>query len=367
MAALALFVLIGGAVWSLQLAYAGGHHYAAGSSLRSDAHGARALYLLLRESGHEVTRATRPRPPAGALLFSLEPLPADRDQELLNWVQEGGTLVLAAREIGSDKARGQDIGERLGLRLVAQAASAAPPGDSPWRDLAAFANETASQHFQPRSGSQVMLGSSAMPVALDLPYGQGHVIALADSTWLENARLDLAQHLELALRLVGPAGRAIAFDEYRHGLREQAGLAYVLARYGLVPASVAALLFLGLLVWRTTPAEAALEVPAEDAGEVRDSLVDARSGLYARSLPVSAAQRLIWRDLQQRLSAFVNAPALLPWTELERRLAVRRPSLAGQLRELRSEFGRFESTRPTGLQAVLPLARRVALFLKELR
>ncbi len=96
LAFLPLALLSAGAGWILVSSHARGNSAPAGSSLRSDADGTRALFLLLEETGHRVSRLTRPAPPKGALLLCVEPAssPPALDARLLAWLQEGGTLVL---------------------------------------------------------------------------------------------------------------------------------------------------------------------------------------------------------------------------------------------------------------------------------
>jgi hypothetical protein len=346
--ALAVAVLVGGTAWTLVVAYERGKQTAAGSTHRSDASGARALFLLLEEMGHRPVRWTRPQPPRGALLVSVEPESAsdERENDLLTWVHEGGTLVIAAGPATGDEA------SRLPWSLGLTAAER--PGGPRWWSR------------RPPS-ARVLRGTEAEPVVVDYHHGLGRVIALAEPRWLENAGLSQEDHLDLALEAVLGPGLPIHFDEYRHGLRERPGLAYVLHRYGLLPAAFAGLCFLGLVVWRTTPAAA--ERPAEEEawGAVRDSLVEARAHLYARSLRPRDAAGLLERELRRELSSFLGSGALLPWKEVQRRVQERRPARAATLRSLASELSALRSKPPAQLAELVPVSRRVADFLKELR
>jgi hypothetical protein len=98
LAFLPLALLAAGAGWVLVSSHQRGISAPVGSSLRSDAEGTRALFLLLEETGHRISRLTRPVPPEGAILLCVEPAPSPPglDARLLDWLQEGGTLVLAA-------------------------------------------------------------------------------------------------------------------------------------------------------------------------------------------------------------------------------------------------------------------------------
>jgi hypothetical protein len=345
---LAVALLLGGTAWSLVLAYERGRQVSPGSTHRSDATGARALFVLLEVMGHRPVRWTRPLPPRHAVLVSLEPeeAPAERDRELVEWVHEGGALVLAAGPPG--KGSDPSLAWLLGL--------------------AASRDDTGARWWSRRPpGAQVVRGPAEQPRVVEFRHGQGRVVALADASWLENAGLSQEDHLDLALSLLLGPQRPIHFDEYRHGLREQPGLAYVLHRYGLLPAAFAGLAFLGVLVWRTTPPEAERPSEEEAWGAVRDSLVEARANLYARSLRPRDAVALLERDLRRRLSSFLGSSALLAWRDVQRRLEDRRPAEARRLRSLLADLQGMKIKPPLLLSDVVPVSRRAAAFMKELR
>jgi hypothetical protein len=198
------------------------------------------------------------------------------------------------------------------------------------------------------------------------PYGRGRVFALAEPGWLENADLAKPGHLALALRLLAASGKPICFDEFRHGLEEQPGLAYVLSRYGLVPAACAGLLFLGLLVWRASPAEAERPVEGRASGEVRDSLLEIRSGLYTSALKPSDALTLLTEDLRQGMSAALGEGRALGWTDLKARVAHRRPALLPRMEALLRGLERYRLRPPAKTSELLPFSRDLATFLKEI-
>jgi len=387
-------ILVGAAAWTVGLSYQRGTRFAPGSSYRSDADGVRALFLLLEETGHRPARLVQPSPPPGALLVMVEPrlVSPDRDRQVVEWIEAGGHLLLAVprrpdepspspapspsssrRPSGKPSPAEEEarpavpLAERLGLRAErAEAALEAPEG-SPLASVRELEGETAAQRFAvwPR-GARVLAGSGAAPVLVELAVGRGTVTALADPALLENAGIARTARLELALALLLGPGRPVVFDELAHGVAESPGLAYVLARYGLLPAAFAALLFLALLAWRTSPAEAPPSAEGAE-GEVRDSLVDARAALYARTLRPRDALRLLERDLRHPLSRRLGSRRPLPWRELERRLRERHPALAPRLREALEELGRFKTRPPRSLADLVPFARRLTGLIQEVR
>ncbi len=383
----------------LLLAYERGQAYGPGSSQRSDADGLRALYLLLEEGGERPRRLHRPAPTqARALLVCVRPQLAEGDDQLVEWVQQGGVLLLAEElpapvpspspspsaqpspspSPGSTRKRSQAHAEphepaplrhALGLQLQRGPAPASLPAESRLgAALPGWPADEAARHYwagRPKQ-AQVLLGSEQRPVLVEWRLGAGRVLALSDAAWLGNAGLPRGQRLALALALLREPGLPVWFDEYRHGLVEEPGLAYVLARYGLLPTAFALLALLALLAWHTTPAEAPAAPGGVERAPVRDSLVEARAGLYAQTLKGREALRLIEHDLHQGLVRALGGRPL-SWDEAARRLEARRPALGRRLAGLRREIEGERRGAPTPLPVLLPLARRVAQFLQEVR
>lgn len=382
----------------LLLAYERGRAYGPGSSQRSDADGLRALYLLLEEGGERPRRLHRPAPEqARALLVCARPQLAEGDAQLVEWVQQGGVLLLAEElpapapspspspsaspsaspSPGSKRRRARPSFEfhepaplrnLLGLQLQRGAAPAVLSPGSRLSVLSGWPGDESARYYwlgRPKQ-AQVLLGSEQRPVLVEWRLGAGRVLALSDAAWLSNAGLPRGQRLALALALLREPGLPVWFDEYRHGLVEEPGLAYVLARYGLLPTAFALLALLALLAWHTTPAEAPAAPGGVERAPVRDSLVEARAGLYAQTLKGREALRLIEHDLLQGLARALGGRPL-SWDEAARRLAARRPALGQRLAALRREIEGERRGAPTPLPALLPLARRVAQFLQEVR
>ena len=123
--------------------------------------------------------------------------------------------------------------------------------------------------------------------------------------------------------------------------------------------------FVGLLAWRTSPAEAPVP-PEDEGGEVRDSLVEVRAGLYARTMGSVEALRLVENDLRAGLSTALGAAQPLTWNELRPRIGQRRPEAAARIEALREELLEARRRPPTTLSDVVPLSRKVADILEEI-
>lgn len=405
--ALVLSAVAAGLVLPLLLAHERGRVYGPGSSQRSDGQGLRALYLLLEEAGARPARLHRPAPtPARAVLLCAWPEPAEGDEQLVEWVRRGGVLFLADQPAAPapspspspspsvspspgaspsptpsqpprpNRRRGllerfgpPPLREKLALELARGSAPAVAPAGSRLGALVPGwpTDEWAKAYWKkwPRQAT-VLLGEAERPVLVEWPLGAGRVLALSDAAWLTNAGLPRGQRLALVLALLREPGQPVWFDEYRHGLAEEPGLAYVLARYGLLPTAFALLALLALLAWHTSPAEAPPAPGGVERAPVRDSLVEARAGLYAQTLRGREALRLIEHDLHQGLARALGGRPL-PWDEAARRLAARHPALSGRLASLRRELQSHGVGAPSPLSDLLPLARRVAQFLQEVR
>ena len=153
-------------------------------------------------------------------------------------------------------------------------------------------------------------------------------------------------------------------------MKEESGLAWILQRYGLLPFAFSAVLFLGLLVWKTSAPESPRPPPGEDAAPVRDALVETRASLYARSLSPKELLDLLEKDGRASLAEAMGGKAdhdCPPWPELVRRLGTRRPDL---LRRLEEQVGKADWLRrhpPKRSDALVPLARKLSALEKEAR
>ncbi|GEM_PF-6015331 len=368
----AIGILLSGVAWILTLSWKEGHQVPEGSSLGSEASGTRALFLLLEESGFNPRRLTAPAPKTKGILLTVEPQSGDEsaDRHLLDWVQEGGTLVLAGLPPPPKEEDGiptKTLGDILGLARV-QASVPADPCDLETSSWTGFRGARAEQHWRrlPRGG-KALLGTPQAPVLLSFPLGQGKILALAEPSWLENGHLQEADRLRMALHLLVSPGLPVWFDEHRHGMKEERGLAWILERYGLLPAAVSIVLFLGLLVWRTSAPERTRPLDEAVRPPVRDALVETRASLYARSLSSKELLDLLEKNGRASLAEALGDHDCPPWPELVRRMGVRKPNLLRRLEEAVGQADWFRMRPPKDPEALVPLAQRLSSLEKETR
>jgi Domain of unknown function (DUF4350) len=220
--------------------------YATSYSAASE--GAKATYLLLRESGYRAERWTRP--PAelsdarNTLLIIADPsdIPAQADKSALEkFLRNGGELVLAG---GLTPVFVSDVGPtRLPVpmgpvKFAAQTPS--PQGvNAPEIEL-----DTVASWIKPGPGIG-LYGDAAQYTVMQYAHGSGTVLWLASSSLLSNAGLRQSGNLEFLLSTIGSKSRRVLWDEYFHGHRTTATaamahpqLSWLFGQLGLIAVAV---------------------------------------------------------------------------------------------------------------------------------
>jgi hypothetical protein len=101
-------------------------------------------------------------------------------------------------------------------------------------------------------------------VMLERRMGKGTIVLSAESYFVSNEAMRDERHARLLAWLAGPH-RAVVFDEYRHGIEEQSGVAVLARRYGLQGLGTGLLALALLFVWQN----ATSLVPASPSGASR--------------------------------------------------------------------------------------------------
>lgn len=206
------------------------------------------------------------------------------------WVRRGGRLVLAlAKPYGAAGVEAAPKGEVHKVYPLWPGVRQLLP--EPARVLTGFVIE--------RAHAVLVLGSR--PVASRWPLGRGELFLLACPEVLENRLLGQADHLLLLEALAGTT-RPVYFDEYVHGLQDQAGLIELLTRWRLGPALVLLGLVGAAAFWRgrvrVGPEEDDYQETRSDAVDLLDSLAQ----LYARSMRRDEALALYQESLSRAVS-----------------------------------------------------------------
>lgn len=208
------------------------------SSHASGPRGALALYRWIDALGYDVRRlqyGERFAPdPAAAILIVLAPgerYTRDEATAVAKWVEGGGILVLADDRPGQ-LAGAAALFKVFDLELFAPPLDQLPEpapvlqpvfSDPPAR--AVVAEATAALRTT-RADAVPLVGASAAPLVLGLPYGAGYVFASATLHPFTNRGLDEGDNAAMVLNMLrrAPPGGRVVFDEYHHGFISQPSL-----------------------------------------------------------------------------------------------------------------------------------------------
>lgn len=201
------------------------------SSFSAAPNGALALRLWVEQLGYAISDSSLNRyaiPATVKLAFVLEPIQAITEDdwvELDDWVDEGGTLIIAGSQLYANFAASHyeftlDYTRTLTLTLTAQTPLLAAPVLT-----APLTLQTRTYYTTERADFITLAATEAGPVIVTFPRGQGRVILSATSYPFSNAGLKEPGNGEMLLNLIGLTGpvnvRWAWFDEWHHGLRPE--------------------------------------------------------------------------------------------------------------------------------------------------
>jgi len=192
------------------------------TSYSTASEGAKAAYLLLRESGYRVERWTRP--PAqlsdarDTLLIITDPfeVPSQIDKNALDkFMSDGGEVVLSGNlaPLFVSELAPTPMVVSLGWQKFAAQAPSVQALNAPEIKLDASATWT-----RPTPGL-ALYGDAAQYTVMQYPQGRGSLLWLASSSLVSNAGLRESDNLEFLLSTVGSKSRRVLWDEYFHGHR----------------------------------------------------------------------------------------------------------------------------------------------------
>lgn len=302
--------------------------------------GARALALWLAELGHRVNTDVEVDfaiPAKTQITLILEPsqLIATEDWKKIDqWVNEGGTLVLA----GADFVFGLAANHyNFALNYLDTASpsltSQTPLFDSP--PLGTSVHLQANAYLQTdRTDFVTHLAVAQGPVLVSFDQGQGRVWLLATATPFTNAGLKETGNPELILNLVSAPNRraAIWFNEWHHGKRPfQSELAgptdwLVTAPAGQSILLVAVIIFSALL-WRGRRFGRPVPLPKDIARRAPLEYIGAIANLNRRAGHRAQVLQRYHQQLKRALGHRYRLPAHLPDDHYARQLAAYNPAI----------------------------------------
>ena len=346
------------------------------STFFTDQTGARAFFVVIRQfsPGAEQWRRSfqfLPAPQEAGTLFIAGPQRplAERDAEALeDWLHQGGQLILLSsdgwpmrRQRSADVPESQadrenkEEGEATFLRrwepALAWTKAAKEMRTGGARGLSSDGKEMIlawRTGFRETGKSRVIVRAENLPLAVEIPIGNGRILAIADPMMASNAALRRSDNgVWLAGLILNWNGGKILFDEYHHGFGQKRGTAELMRAFFQTPWGwcVLQLALAGLLyVFGYRRRFGRVREPLTIARSSPLELIGARAGVFQTARAQRLAADLIVQHLCQDLG-FARGK-LVDSTRLEEELEnVLRRSETGSDHELRELFGKVRSNQ----------------------
>ncbi len=260
-----------------------------------------------------------------------------RDADCLRrWLNSGGghtAILLSSRlgsgSTGSSSSDPSSFSDALDLVIESAAPDTGRTEFAPLQPVAdtqgilSVHSEAGARIKRTRPDGLALFGDSAGPLALEIPVGNGRLIAIADDKLFSNSQLPRSENAVLLANLLahyGKPGGRVLFDEYHHGdvsgaegsVWEDLGRPLQLA---LIQLCFAALGLAVLLAVRFGPPVPLVRGVARSSSDYVGSL----AGLYRRAGASQTALETLYR---QFLRDICGRLALPPDVDLERLAAV---------------------------------------------
>lgn len=276
--------------------------------------GAKAAYLLLKESGYSVERWERsltelPVPP-GKVLIIADPMMAPEREErkrLHQFIQDGGRLIVTGMFAGTLLPENRSVPDLLAGMAWKKASALSP---SPITRATPQITLAPQAYWTSGSSATPLYGEGEKAFVVQYSYGKGEVLWWASATPLTNSGLKEPGNMEFLLACIGDRQQThVMFDEYFHGRRHSlsASVASSWLPWLFLQLAVVAVAVLFTYSRRSGP----IFVPA---GEVRLSpleFVQTLGGLYehagASSVAVDISYQRFRYWLTRRLGMAGNA------------------------------------------------------------
>jgi hypothetical protein len=339
------------------------------STMFTDPSGARALFLVMRRLLPSAEQWRRPLyrlssdglGAASSLIVADPKIPMSENESaaLERWLKAGGQLILLSQngwpmrakitaetlakqgEENNDDAESDEPTVTFLSRYVPELGWAKPVEFSVNPARGSSMPESAvklrwRQSFAAVGDRAILAAVADRPLAIEIPVGQGRIVAVADPTMISNGSLRRSDNAVWLVNLVAGWGDGrVLFDEYHHGFGEKQGLASLARAFAATPwgwcfgqIAVAGLLY--IFCYRRRFGRVS-EPPVFQRSDPLDQ-VDARAGIFAAAGAQRLASQLILQNLSQELSqahgrtidvTSANAPANLAaptapahWAEL---------------------------------------------------
>ncbi len=312
------------------------------SSASAGPEGLRAAQLLAESLGYETDRIVNDygQLTPGGVIFAVggcgfrarRSLTRFEEQALLDWIEAGGTLVVAgsteflpeSAEMKLERTAGacEDdfVRQFFGLDPD-EVTSNFPPDDlepgsgEAWDRYARPADPFAEGlgFFPMRSPARVtpmgagrkttLMTIGGAPAMVELERGEGHIVGIASAEWMQNDAI--ADHgAALLARILAryAAGELVRFDEYHLGAGQHRSLAQYLSGAGLGAMILQILIVVLFFLLRGATRFGAPIEPPPEPPQGTASYVDAVAHLYARSGDLKGVAEILVKRALTRLN-----------------------------------------------------------------
>lgn len=284
-------------------------------------HGAKAAYLLLKESGYETTSWEQPITDLGEgrgkLLILAEPMgyPTKEEREHVHSFLKSGGRILAA-------------GTFAGFYLPENQSAFEPAPNSTWERVHAIGLSPLTRaapeitlvpaaHWHAERGGVALYGDPRKPVVVEYKVGAGDVLWLASATPLTNVGLKESGNLEFLLAAVGaPEQNQILWDEYVHGYQRfaPARASHRILRWVALQLSICATGVLLAFSRRSSP----VWMPAAETRLSPLEFVRTLGGLYDHADAGSVAVEIYYQRFRYLLTRRLGLPINTSVDDLDR-------------------------------------------------
>jgi hypothetical protein len=299
------------------------------SSTSAHSHGAKATYLMLKESGYAVERWYEPpdqlpEKPGGTLLILAQPTlyPEAAEKQAVSRYLRGGGRILAIGELAGSLL---PIDNATTLTVVHPEQSAIE-ATLPSRITRGgpFKSSWASKWVVTSPDQLVHYATADGPVVISYRFGDGEVVWWASAVPLSNAGISEKGNLELLLNSIGGRNTRIYWDEYFHSSRKSLWERVADTPLKWLFAQLALFLGAALITYsrRSGPVRQLVEPSRLSSLEFIETL----GGLYKRSRAPRFAVEVAW-------DRFRNV--------VMRKLGIRRDASAGMIARLCRERLKF--------------------------
>jgi len=226
------------------------------TSYSTDGQGAKALYLLLEKLDYKPKRLRAPnfaglRADGLAVILAPDQLPiSETDTErLLEWIQQGNTLLFAPGRSEDQLTKALGITRRQ--RQSGEAFIAPVSSTNLTAGIQGVSVQSGNRVLTRRNDAVRHFGDSAGGVVVSMSEGAGTVIVVSDPYLVTNAGLPVAGNLDLFVNILfshAAGAKTVYFDEYHHGFERRPSIFHLLAGtslgWALLQVAIAAILLM---------------------------------------------------------------------------------------------------------------------------